>query len=394
LFMTKHIAVFHASLSGLGGAERLALTVMEGLKGAGYYVDLISLEKVDWKKMKNIAGFSKSDIVDEVTVIPPFKVLPTIYSAYLNWLLLGVLAPSMLKLQRRYDLTILTSSLPLPTFVDIQYLHFPDYIPELLLLYHRKYVEGLSHRVYFGPYKLLSKALDMFADLVKYRPLLLTNSKFSKMIIERFLGVDAVVLYPPVKVKKYLCTESSLADRKNIVVTVSRIEVGKHLEVVLEIAKRVKDAKFVVIGATRQPSYVHRLRMKAVEMGISDKIIIVPNADESLKTSLMRKAKLYLHPTKFEHFGISIVEAMASGLVPIVHRSGGPWMDILGEKQGVFGYAYNDVDEATQVIAELLVNNDLRIEIAKRIIYRAETYDENIFKRKIVSVAQLLSGAP
>jgi len=389
--MTKRVAVFHASLRGLGGAERLALTMMEGLKSAGYRVDLVSLEGVSWEKIESIAGLSKGDVVDEAIVIPPFKALPTIYATYLNWLLLGVLAPSMLRLRRGYDLTILTSSLPVPTFVDIQYLHFPDYIPELLLLYHRKYTEDLFHRVYFGPYRSLSKVLDMIADLVEYRPLLLTNSKFSKMIIKRFIGVDAAVLYPPVKVKRYLCTESSLADRKNIVVTVSRIEEGKHLEVVLEIAKHVRDAKFVVMGATRQPSYVRHLKMKAAEMGIGDRVIILPNADESLKTSLMWKAKLYLHPTKFEHFGISVVEAMASGLVPIVHRSGGPWMDILEEKQGVFGYAYRDADEATQIIAELLVNNDLRIEIAKRAIHRAEAYDENNFKHKIVGIVQLLS---
>jgi len=388
--MTKHIAVFHASLSGLGGAERLALTVMEGLKSAGYRVDLVSLEGVSWEKIESIAGFSKSDVVDEVTVIPPFKALPTIYSTYLNWLLLGVLAPSMLRLRRKYDLTILTSSLPVPTFVDIQYLHFPDYMPELLLLYHRKYVEDLFHRVYFRPYKLLSIALDKIADLVEYRPLLLTNSKFSKMIIKRFLGVDAAVMYPPVEVKKYLCTESNLADRKNIVITVSRIEEGKHLELMLEIAKRVKDTKFVMIGATRQPNYVRHLRMKAVEMGISDRVIIVPNVDESLKTSLMRRAKLYLHTTKFEHFGISIVEAMASGLVPIVHRSGGPWMDILEEKQGVFGYAYNDADEAAHVIAELVLNDNMRIEIARRALRRAWVFNEDLFKSRITKVVEMM----
>jgi len=386
--MTRHIAVFHASLSGLGGAERLALTMMEGLKSAGYSVDLVSLEGVSWEKIKSIAGFSKSDVVDEVTVIPPFKALPTIYSVYLNWLLLGVLAPSTLKLRRGYNLTILTSSLPVPTFVDIQYLHFPDYIPELLLLYHRKYVEDLFHRVYFGPYKLLSKALDGIADLVEYRPLLLTNSKFSKTIIKRFLGIDAVVLYPPVKVKKYFYTKNNLADRKNIVITVSRIEEGKHLELILEIAKCIKDVRFVVIGATRQPNYVRHLRTKAVEMGISDKVIIVPNADEGLKISLMRNAKLYLHTTKFEHFGISIVEAMASGLVPIVHRSGGPWMDILEGKQGVFGYAYRDIDEAAQVIAELMLNDNMRIEVARRALLKARVFDEDLFKSKIIKVAE------
>ena len=37
----------------------------------------------------------------------------------------------------------------------------------------------------------------------------------------------------------------------------------------------------------------------------------------------MQVAKVYFHPRIKEHFGISIVEAMASGLVPVVSDVGG-----------------------------------------------------------------------
>ena len=40
--------------------------------------------------------------------------------------------------------------------------------------------------------------------------------------------------------------------------------------------------------------------------------------------SIMREAKVYFHPMVGEHFGISIVEAMAAALVPIVSNVGGP----------------------------------------------------------------------
>jgi alpha-1,2-mannosyltransferase len=36
-----------------------------------------------------------------------------------------------------------------------------------------------------------------------------------------------------------------------------------------------------------------------------------------------------------EHFGISVVEMMAAGLITIAHRSGGPAMDIVVPHEGV-----------------------------------------------------------
>jgi glycosyltransferase involved in cell wall biosynthesis len=40
--------------------------------------------------------------------------------------------------------------------------------------------------------------------------------------------------------------------------------------------------------------------------------------------SIMREAKVYFHTMVGEHFGISIVEAMAAGLIPVVSDVGGP----------------------------------------------------------------------
>lgn len=41
---------------------------------------------------------------------------------------------------------------------------------------------------------------------------------------------------------------------------------------------------------------------------------------------------------KSEHFGISVVELMSSGIVTIAHNSAGPKMDIIGASPKPVGY--------------------------------------------------------
>ena len=52
---------------------------------------------------------------------------------------------------------------------------------------------------------------------------------------------------------------------------------------------------------------------------------------------------------KEEHFGISVVEMMAAGLVTIAHNSAGPMLDIIGKSEQVVGYLCNS--EADYAIA-------------------------------------------
>jgi alpha-1,2-mannosyltransferase len=48
----------------------------------------------------------------------------------------------------------------------------------------------------------------------------------------------------------------------------------------------------------------------------------------------LREAAVGIHTMWNEHFGISVVEMMAAGLVVVAHNSGGPSMDIVTPFEG------------------------------------------------------------
>jgi glycosyltransferase involved in cell wall biosynthesis len=58
-----------------------------------------------------------------------------------------------------------------------------------------------------------------------------------------------------------------------------------------------------------------------------------------------------VHPDRFEHFGISVVEAMSAGAVPIVYQHGGPAAIV---EPGVNGLHFSSVHELALVTARLL----------------------------------------
>jgi alpha-1,2-mannosyltransferase len=65
---------------------------------------------------------------------------------------------------------------------------------------------------------------------------------------------------------------------------------------------------------------------------------------------ILLNSKVYFHCAIDEHFGISVIEAMASGCVPIVHDSGGP-KEIVPEK-----FRYKTIDDATEKIRNAIMD--------------------------------------
>lgn len=71
------------------------------------------------------------------------------------------------------------------------------------------------------------------------------------------------------------------------------------------------------------------------------------------------RAYIGIHTMIDEHFGISVVELMASGLITIGHRSGGPLLDIIETSEGSrLGYLAVIAEEYAHTIKHILYSSD------------------------------------
>lgn len=160
----------------------------------------------------------------------------------------------------------------------------------------------------------------------------IVNSRFTKRVIDREFGVKSIVIYPPVT----FIGESK--KKENIILSVGRFEgslnVKKQdvlIEAFLSSTELQKKYKLVLAGsAVEGDAFVSQL----IKLAKSKNIQILTNLTRDQLVSLYAKAKIYWHaagygvdenndPALVEHFGISTVEAISAGCIPMVVAKGG-----------------------------------------------------------------------
>src|SRR5919106_4143339 len=106
--------------------------------------------------------------------------------------------------------------------------------------------------------------------------------------------------------------------------------------------------QFQIIGslAPANRAYFRRLQQMIETYGLCQTVTLTPNASNKELIGSMSKSMIYLHTMIGEHFGVSIVEAMAAGLVPIVPAYGGCSEIVPTDHQ------YNTLEQAADKIAK------------------------------------------
>jgi glycosyltransferase involved in cell wall biosynthesis len=288
-------AIYNPYLDTLGGGERYTMAVATFLREKGYQVDVEWKEENIKNKLEERFGINLENI---------------------NF------APNI-KRGDSYDLCFWVSDGSIPTLMARKnILHFQ--VP-----FHD--VNG----------KTLLNKMKLFR-INK----IICNSFFTKEIIDSEYGVNSSVIYPPVDTVKIISKR-----KENLIIYIGRfsqLTQNKRQDVLIEafrkLAKDYPDWKLVLAGASDigRTEYVDELIKKTKDYKIS----ILENPPFSEIKALLGQAKIFWsaagygvnekkEPQKMEHFGITVVEAMAGGAVPLVF-SGGGHKEIIEDKVSGF----------------------------------------------------------
>lgn len=222
--------------------------------------------------------------------------------------------------------------------------------------------------------------------------LIIYNSEFTRSYAKNNWPIKNIVVYPPVDTDKL-----KPLTKKKYILSVGRffgfLKEKKHevmIRVFKDISKEINGWSLHLAGAASEGDLEYLDQLKEVSEGSN--VYLHPNLSfEDLK-KLYGEASIYWHaagfeeidPTKTEHFGISTVEAMASGCVPIVVNAGGQKEIVENEKNG---YLWNDLSQLKDFTRKLIEEEGvLREKLSQNAIKKSQQFSKEKFEQKILSL--------
>ncbi len=223
---------------------------------------------------------------------------------------------------------------------------------------------------------------------------IICNSKFTKGFIDREYGVDSIVIYPPVSVEKmkprrkkkwivFVGRFSQLTQAKNQHILVRNFK---------KFSQQFSEWKLILAGGTEVGAKEYLEKLEKQIKGFPIEIVKNPNFKEIV--NLYGQAKVFWsavgfgareekEPKRVEHFGISLVEAMASGCAPVVYSAGG-YKEII--EDGTNGFLWAKESQLIKYTKRLVADKGLYSAIVENAIRSSQKYGYERFRSEIEKI--------
>ncbi|MDA0176562.1 MULTISPECIES: N-acetyl-alpha-D-glucosaminyl L-malate synthase BshA [Mesoflavibacter] len=169
------------------------------------------------------------------------------------------------------------------------------------------------------------------------------------------------------------CQRAMMAtDKEKIITHISNMREVKRIPDVIKVFYNIQKeipAKLMMVGEGPEREPAERL---CEELGISEKVVFFGNSNQIDR--ILCFSDLFLLPSKTESFGLSALEAMASG-VPVISSNTGGIPEV--NKHGFSGYLsdVSDVEDMSSNAIKILSNPETLNQFKQNAVTQAKTFD-------------------
>ena len=153
-------------------------------------------------------------------------------------------------------------------------------------------------------------------------------------------------------------------------VFLARISKDKGIEDALEVLrlllKKHKKAKLTIIGKSESPEYQKSIKKLIRKKNIQKNCIIVGFVTEKEKFEYLSKAKLLIHPSIKEGWGLNVIEANSVGTPAVGYRVAGLVDSIVDDVTGKL--VDQDINSLYRATLEILEDQNLYLRLSKEAV--------------------------
>ncbi len=229
---------------------------------------------------------------------------------------------------------------------------------------------------------------------------IISISQYSYTWIKKLWSRESQIIYPPVDVENFYKIK-----KEKIILSVGRFFPEHHNKKQLELAEAfieiykenidiLKDYKLILVGGVEQKSKHLEYVEKIKDISIGYPIEVLTNISWEELKNIFAKALIFWHaagmgedenkaPEKFEHFGITTVEAMASGCVCVVINKGGQ-PEIISD--GVDGFLFSSWEDLKEITLKICSGKIEIRKISEQAVIKARQFSSIKFKERLLEV--------
>lgn len=220
------------------------------------------------------------------------------------------------------------------------------------------------------------------------------NSEFTKSFVDPEYGIKSKVIYPPVSVGDFKPKR-----KQNVISYIGRFSAltqAKRQDILIDVFRKFhaenNNWKLVLAGGVEVGNDGHTEHLRQKADGLPVEIIESPPFSEV--KNILGVSKMFWSaagygidetkkPQKVEHFGITVVEAMAASAVPLVVNKGG-YKEIV--KDSETGYLWNSKEDLLKKAIFLSNNYSIYMKLAKAAHAESPRYSQEAFEKQFLEL--------
>jgi glycosyltransferase involved in cell wall biosynthesis len=182
--------------------------------------------------------------------------------------------------------------------------------------------------------------------------------------------------------------DAPLRNRAPSVVSVGRFSPAKRQLEQIMLAEQLPHIPFHIVGFVGDTMYFDRC-LEYVKQNRLSNVHVHPNATREQMVALLEQSKYFLHTLVNEPFGITAVQAIATGCIPIVHDSGGQ-----RETVPIEFLRYKELNEVPGILGnlELLDTGATSALVSDLLEHARQNFDASVFHHKIKGLLDSILG--